>query len=69
VNGGVKTTQIALPESVSAAVYGTCVYASHGQNPTTNASDNVFSDGTQAELATLTGDAASGYTALLTIAV
>lgn len=65
----VKTTQIAFPESASRAVYGTGVYAAHGQNPTTNARDNVFSDGSDAELATLAGDATSGYTASLTIGV
>ena len=65
----VKTTQIAFPEDVSTAVYRTGVYASHGQNTTRNASDNVFSDGTQYETATLTGDVTSGYTATLTIGV
>jgi protocatechuate 3,4-dioxygenase beta subunit len=65
----VKTTQIAFPESASRAVYGTGVYASHGQNPTTNAGDNVFSDGSDAEMATLAGDATSGFTASLTIGV
>jgi hypothetical protein len=39
------------------------------QNSTTNASDMVFSDGTQNELARLTGSTASGYTATLTIGV
>ena len=65
----VKTTQIAFPENVSRAVYGTGVYASHGQNPTANAGDNVFSDGSDAEMATLAGDATSGYTGSLTIGV
>jgi protocatechuate 3,4-dioxygenase beta subunit len=65
----VKTTQIAFPESISAAVYATGVYASKGQNSTTNSSDNVFSDGTTNELATLTGNTTSGYTATLTIGV
>jgi protocatechuate 3,4-dioxygenase beta subunit len=37
----VKTTQIAFPESISAAVYASGVYASKGQSPT-RASDNVF---------------------------
>jgi protocatechuate 3,4-dioxygenase beta subunit len=70
VNGTtVKTTQVAFPESVTSAVYKTGVYASHGQNPTGNSSDNVFSDGTDREMATLAGDTASGYTATLTIAV
>ena len=70
VNGAVvKTTQIAFPEEVSAAVYRTGVYASHGQNATANAADNVFSDGTQYEMATLSGDATSGYSASLTIGI
>ena len=64
-----KTTQIAFPEDVSASVYRTSVYSSRGQNTTTNARDNVFSDGTDGELAALSGDAASGYTATLTIGV
>jgi protocatechuate 3,4-dioxygenase beta subunit len=65
----VKTTQIAFPESISAAVYATGVYASKGQNSTTNSTDTVFSDGTTNELATLTGNTTSGYTATLTIGV
>src|SRR5207244_5410844 len=69
-NGSVvKTTQIAFPEGVSAQVYATGVYASHGQNTTTNASDNVFSDGTSLEMAALSGDTTSGYTAALTIGI
>ena len=70
VNGAsMKTTQIAFPESVSATVYAAGVYASHGQNSTTNARDNVFSDGVNDELATVTGSPASGYTATLTIGI
>jgi protocatechuate 3,4-dioxygenase beta subunit len=70
VNGtAVKTTQIAFPEDVSAAVYGTGVYASKGQSPTSNARDNVFSDGVQDEMATVAGDTTIGYTATLTIGV
>jgi protocatechuate 3,4-dioxygenase beta subunit len=63
----VKTTQIAFPEDLTRAVYATGVYAAKGQSSTTNASDNVFSDGTQLEMATLTGNTTSGYTATLTI--
>jgi protocatechuate 3,4-dioxygenase beta subunit len=44
----VKSTQIAFPEDVTRTVYATGVYASHGQNSTTNAGDMVFSDGTTA---------------------
>jgi protocatechuate 3,4-dioxygenase beta subunit len=70
LNGvSVKVTQIAFPESVSAAVYATGVYASRGSNPTTNANDNVFSDGVASELATLTGNPASGYTATFRIGI
>jgi len=45
------------------------VYASKGQNPTSNARDNVFADGTSTELASLAGDPSSGYMATLTIGV
>ena len=65
----VKVTQIAFPEDVSAQVYRTGVYASKGQNPTTNSSDNVFSDGTSTEMATLSGNTASGYAASITLGV
>ena len=65
----VKTTQIAFPESVSSAVYASGVYASKGQNSTSNAGDNVFSDGTAGELATLTGNATNGYTAMLQVGI
>lgn len=65
----VKTTQIAFPESISSAVYRTGVYAAHGQSTTSNASDNVFADGVQDEMATVAGDTASGYTATLNIGI
>lgn len=65
----IKTTQIAFPESVSSAVYRSGVYASKGQNTTSNTSDNVFSDGVQDELATVSGDTTNGYTATMTIGV
>jgi protocatechuate 3,4-dioxygenase beta subunit len=70
LNGrSIKVTQIAFPENVTAAVYASGVYASKGQNPTTNASDNVFSDGVQNELATVVGSPTSGYTATFTVGV
>jgi hypothetical protein len=65
----VKVTQIGFPESVNAAVYATGVYASRGQNPTSNARDMVFADSISSELATVTGDPNTGYTATFTVGV
>lgn len=65
----VKTTQVAFPESTSAEVYASGAYASKGPNPTSNAGDNVFADGTQTEMATVSGDPGSGYTADLTVTI
>jgi hypothetical protein len=45
------------------------VYASRGQNPTTNARDGIFADGYTSELAMMTGSVTSGYTASLQIGV
>ena len=70
VNGSaIKTTQIAFPEDITATVYRTGVYASHGQNGTSNSGDMVFADGTQYEMASVSGDPSGGYTATLTIGV
>lgn len=66
----VKSTQIAFPETVSSAVYASGVYAAHGQNnQTTNANDNVFSDGVTNELATVSGSVSAGYTAMLNVGI
>ena len=70
VNGrSVKVTQIAFPESVTAAVYATGVYAAKGQNPTSNCGDMVFADSIAQETAALSGSASGGYTATFTINV
>ncbi len=70
LNGrSVKVTQVAFPESISSSVYASGVYAAKGQNTTSNASDNVFSDGTSTEMATVAGSIASGFTATLRIVV
>lgn len=71
INGrSAKVTQIAFPEDTSAQVYRTGVYASSGQNPTTNARDNVFSDGVTNELLTITGgDTTSGFTATFQVGI
>ena len=71
INGrSAKVTQIAFPEDVSAQVYRTGVYASSGQNPTTNARDGVFSDGVANELLNITGgDASSGFAASFQVGI
>ncbi|GAB3342525.1 hypothetical protein GCM10027299_57410 [Larkinella ripae] len=56
-----KVSQIAFPEDISKVVYAQGVYASHGQADTTNARDNVFSDGVTTNISTVTGSAAAGY--------
>jgi protocatechuate 3,4-dioxygenase beta subunit len=62
-----KVTQIAFPDSVNNEVYGTGVYASRGSNPTTNTRDNIFADSIDSELATVSGNPSSGYTATFTV--
>jgi protocatechuate 3,4-dioxygenase beta subunit len=71
INGrSAKVTQIAFPEDVSAQVYRTGVYASSGQNPTTNARDNVFGDGVADEMITITGgDTTNGYTSTFQVGI
>jgi protocatechuate 3,4-dioxygenase beta subunit len=70
LNGrSIKVTQIAFPEDVTAEVYRTGVYAAKGQNGTTNARDNVFSDGVSLEMISLSGNTSSGYTGTFTVGV
>jgi protocatechuate 3,4-dioxygenase beta subunit len=66
------TSQIALPEQSCTAVFGyDAGYSASVQNMSqvTLSSDNVFGDGWDAELASVTGDPASGMTIALTIGV
>ena len=68
----VKTSQIALPEDVSDAVYATAAYSRSvaAMSQVSLATDNVFGDDSAVtELATVTGSVADGYVATLTIAV
>ena len=70
MNGrSVKVTQIAFPESLTAALYSTGVYAPKGQNPTTNARDNVFADSVASEMANVTGSPTTGYNATFTVGI
>ena len=64
-----KVTQLAFPESVNAAVYGTGVYASRGANPTANTRDMIFADSLSSEMAVVSGDAASGLSATFQVAI
>ncbi|HTQ28845.1 MAG TPA: intradiol ring-cleavage dioxygenase [Puia sp.] len=64
-----KTTQLAFPASVTAAVYNSSLYSAHGQNSTSNTEDQVFADSVSEELVTITGDATNGYSAVFTVGV
>lgn len=67
----VATSQIALPKSACDLVYATAGYEQSVTNlaGTSLASDNVFSDGSSLELATVQGSVGSGFTATLTVAI
>jgi protocatechuate 3,4-dioxygenase beta subunit len=71
VRNKVATSQVALPKSVCDVVYATAGYEQSVRNLAgiTLATDNVFSDGSALELATMTGGVADGYVARLTVAV
>lgn len=68
----IATSQIALPEDVCDTVYALDAYSGSSQNLSQVSldSDNVFGeDGGALQLATVTGDATSGYTVSLTVRV
>ena len=68
----IATSQVALPGDVSTAVYALPQYSGSSANlsQVSLAGDNVFSDDAGAlQLATLTGNTATGYTAALTVRV
>jgi protocatechuate 3,4-dioxygenase beta subunit len=62
------TSQIALPEDVCKVVYATTGYEQSVTNLSrvSLSTDNVFSDGWQNELGTVTGSTSAGYTCTLT---
>jgi hypothetical protein len=64
-NGGTNTTQLFFPQDVINTVNTTISpYSAEGTNPTTNASDHVYSGETDgANLLALSGDSTNGYTA------
>ncbi|MFP7834519.1 intradiol ring-cleavage dioxygenase [Marisediminicola sp. LYQ134] len=68
----ISTSQVALPDDVSRAVYASSEYAGSSANleQVSLESDNVFGDdGGQLQLATVTGDTTSGYRVSLTVRV
>ncbi|MDT0319522.1 intradiol ring-cleavage dioxygenase [Streptomyces millisiae] len=67
----IKTSQLALPEDVCDTVYDTEGYGRSIQNfaQVSLDTDNVFSDGSTLQLATVTGDADQGYVASLRLGV
>lgn len=67
----IATSQLALPASACTEAYATAGYESSAVNlqRVSLATDNVFRDGADRQLASLTGSAASGFSAMLTVAV
>jgi protocatechuate 3,4-dioxygenase beta subunit len=67
-----RTSQIAFPTEVCSAVYANASgYSASVANfaAISFATDNIFSDGYSTQLATMTGDVASGYTATLQVGI
>ncbi|KAJ8604037.1 hypothetical protein MRB53_041963 [Persea americana] len=64
-----KVTQIAFPEGTGSALAAVNGYSKGLTGYTSNASDNVFSDGYSLELATVTGDTTNGFVLTITLAV
>ncbi|HNB52679.1 MAG TPA: intradiol ring-cleavage dioxygenase [Anaerolineales bacterium] len=67
----VHTSQMALVEDVCKTAYETAGYETSARNlpQITLATDNVFSDGVDQQMATMSGDVTNGYTASLTVGV
>lgn len=67
----VATSQLALPQDVCAAVYATDGYEQSVGNlaRVSLATDGIFADGYDAQLAATTGSVAAGYAATLTVPV
>jgi protocatechuate 3,4-dioxygenase beta subunit len=70
-NNDIKTSQLALPQAACAAVYADSRYTGSAANlaGTSLAGDNVFSDGSSLQLATVTGSNSAGYVAALQVGV
>ncbi len=70
-SGKLATSQLALPKEACDECYATSGYEQSVQNlaQTSLESDGIFSDGYSAQLAKMSGDASSGFTAELTVVV
>ncbi len=70
-SNAINTSQLALPEDVCTVVYATAGYEQSARNLSrvTLDSDNVFGDGHEWQVATVTGDTISGYVVRLTVGV
>jgi protocatechuate 3,4-dioxygenase beta subunit len=67
----VKTSQFTFPMATLNEAYSTTAYASSSRNLSSisYATDNVFSDGTTLQIASVSGDPVNGYVVTLTIGV
>ncbi|WP_370248054.1 3,4-dioxygenase subunit beta [Nocardioides sp.] len=67
----IATSQVAFPQDMLDRVYALDTYTGSAENlaQITLATDNVFSDGTDLQMGTFTGDPTSGYTGSLAVAI
>ncbi|MCY1021090.1 intradiol ring-cleavage dioxygenase [Pyxidicoccus sp. MSG2] len=67
----IAVSQLALPKAACDEVYATTGYSASVSNlrQVSLSSDNVFSDGSDSQLATVTGNTTDGYVATLTVAI
>ena len=67
----VKTSQLSFPVATCSEVYASSGYEASVSNLAriSFASDNVFSDGTSLQIATISGSVSAGYTASLDVAI
>ena len=66
------TSQLAFPQEITRSVYGSSLYVARGQNTsvTSFTADNVFADGEQYQLCTISENATiGGYDAALTVGI
>lgn len=70
-NNDIKTSQLALPQAACAEVYADSRYTGSAANlaRTSLTGDNVFSDGSSLQLATVTGSNSAGYVAALQVGI